>query len=217
MDRVIIASLLLICFLPELVLAAPKIFLPEVPFTSQAPSGKWSDQRQQDACEETVSLMAVKWARNEKINSHTIEAEIINLANWEQKKYGSFVDTSASSTALRILKTYFNFNNFSYQENITAAQIITYLEQGNLVIAPTNGKKLKNPYFSHGGPERHMVLIIGYDSDKQEFITNDPGTRHGHNYRYPANVLFAAIRDYPTGNHQPIKGVRKNIIIIKKI
>jgi hypothetical protein len=49
---------------------------------------------------------------------------------------------------------------------------------------------------------------------KKEFITNDPGTKRGFHYRYNEKVLYNAIRNYPTGNHLPIKGEQKTGIAI---
>ena len=100
--------------------------------------------------------------------------------------------------------------------DVSIAGMIAELEAGNIIIAPTNGRKLNNPNFSNLGPERHMVLIRGYDYNKKEFITNDPGTKRGEAYRYPEKNLFNAIRDYPTGNHVPIKISKKTMIIIYK-
>jgi hypothetical protein len=61
-----------------------------------------------------------------------------------------------------------------------------------------------------------MVLIKGYDPEKQEFITNDPGVSQGESYRYPINIFMDAIRDYPTGDHVPILSVEKDGIIVTK-
>ena len=59
-----------------------------------------------------------------------------------------------------------------------------------------------------------MLVVTGYDAEKKEFITNDPGTRKGAGYRYPEQVLFDAIREYPTGKHVPITINRKAMIIV---
>ena len=76
------------------------------------------------------------------------------------------------------------------------------LEAGHLVIIPTNGQALKNPNFTLPGPERHMLVVKGYDYETEEFITNDPGTRNGADYRYKKDLLFEAIRNYKTGFHE---------------
>lgn len=197
-----------------------KIIKYEVPFTTQSPFAKWSDSRQQDGCEEASALMAFSWAKGIKtIVPAQAEKEIIAASDWELKNYGNFRDTSADDTANRIIKGYFNYSNLSVKRNISAGDIIKALEAGKLVIIPANGRVLGNPYFTSPGPERHMLVITGYDYAKNEFITNDPGTRYGKDYRYGKDLLFNAIRDYPSDNgvtQAPITGNEKNIIIVSK-
>ncbi len=209
---------------PAAVAAAPtqaiavqpeKYYLEAVPFVPQAPFGEWKDKRFQDGCEETASLIAVLWAKGKTLNKAQAKQEIIKMAAYEQKKYGGYVDTSAEDTLARLIKGYFKYDKAAVKKNITADDIITEIKNGNLVIAPFNGRLLRNPYYTQPGPERHMIVIRGYDEEKKEFITNDIGTRRGEDYRYPKDVLFSAIRDYPSGNHKPIKKVEKNIIVIK--
>jgi hypothetical protein len=94
--------------------------------------------------------------------------------------------------------------------------LITPLVLGQLLIVPTNGQLLHNPNYTAPGPERHNLVIRGYDSVTKEFITNDPGTRKGEDYRYPENVLFKALSDYPTGDHLPILIASKSAILVSK-
>jgi hypothetical protein len=198
-------------------IAAPqKYYLANVPFVPQAPFGEWSDKRFQDGCEEAAALIAVRWAQGKSLTKTQAKAEIIKIAAYEQKKYGGFVDTSAADTLARLIKGYFKYDKAALKNNAAVDDIISELKNGNLVIAPFNGQKLKNPYYTAPGPERHMIVIRGYDEATNEFITNDAGTRRGENYRYKKDILFSAIRDYPTGNHQAIKTVEKNIIVIRK-
>ena len=194
-----------------------KVIKADVLFTSQAPFGDWSDPRYQDGCEEAAALMAVYWARG--ITSLTAEqanGQIIGMADWEKMLYGTFHDTSAEDTVARIFKQYFGYTNARVVNDVTAEDIIDELENKNLVIVPADGRALKNPFFTSPGPERHMLVIIGYDYGTEEFITNDPGTRNGRGYRYSKDVLFEATRDYPTGYHEPIIGVAKNMIVVEK-
>jgi len=69
---------------------------------------------------------------------------------------------------------------------------------GHPVIVPAAGKVLPNPNFTNGGPNYHMLLIIGYD--QTDFITNDPGTRNGKNFRYTYDGLINAIHDWNPNN-----------------
>ena len=66
------------------------------------------------------------------------------------------------------------------------------------------------------GPERHNLVIRGYDPTNGEFITNDNGTKRGEAYRYKSDVLISAIRDYPTGDRNPITEIRRAMIVVRK-
>jgi len=196
--------------------ANTKILIENVPFASQAPFGDWEDQRQQDGCEESTALLAVKWARGESLTKEEALKEILGASDYIQKKYGEYRDINTVDAIEWIYKDYFGFNKVELKKNISIQDIINELQNGHLVNTPMNGQILGNPYFTSPGPERHMVLIRGYDPQKNTFITNDPGTRHGELFEYNTQIFFNAIRDYPTGYHLPIEKIEKNMIVISK-
>jgi hypothetical protein len=188
-----------------------------VPFAAQAPLGEWSDQRQQDGCEEASVMMAMKWVNGEIFaNSEAVKQELLQLSAYQQQTYGEFRDSSAQDTAERLLKGYYQFASYEVKAVREVSDLITELQAGHLLVVPANGKALKNPHFTNGGPDRHMLVIKGYNPTAKQFITNDPGTRHGENYKYDEQVLFAALRDYETGYHLPIVEARKMMIVVKK-
>lgn len=193
-----------------------KDVLIKVPYMVQAPFGQWSDPRQQDGCEEAVSIMAVRWVKNQNLEPQEALDELLKISDYELKSYGNYQDASLSDTNERIIKGYFNYTKTAINEVKSDEDIIRNLQEGKIVIVPANGQALNNPYFTQPGPERHMVLITGYDSKTNEFITNDPGISQGFNYRYPVEVLFNAIRDYLTGYHQPLIEVKKVMLVIEK-
>jgi hypothetical protein len=188
----------------------------DVPFITQAPFGEWNDQRQQDGCEETAAIMAMAWVQGKKLTKEQAKKELYAIAEFELKNFGNFVDTSASATVEIIFRNYFKYNKAEAKYNILKQDIINELYKGNLVIVPVNGQTVGSPYYTPPGPERHMILIIGYDQIKKEFITNDQGTKHGQKYRYKEDILFKAIRDYPSGDHEPIISIKKALIVVWK-
>ncbi|MCU0679251.1 MAG: C39 family peptidase [Planctomycetes bacterium] len=202
--------------MPKPAASAEEYILLDVPFLSQAPFGDWQDQRQQDGCEEASVIMAMAWVRGTPLDKDGGLQEILALAKHQADVYGSYRDTSAADTESRIIRGYFNYQNSFVRENITFDDIKAELKKGRLIITPMNGQALGNPNFTAPGPERHMVVIKGYAPDKKEFITNDPGTRQGKSYRYEENLFYAAIRDYPTGDHEPIREIKKTMIVIEK-
>ena len=192
------------------------ILIANVPFTAQAPYGNWADQRQENGCEEASSLMTVKWAKGETLTKDEALKQILGASDYIQKKYGESRDVSAKNTVDWILKDYFAYDKVSLVKGITTDDIISELEKGNLVITPMDGVLLNNPNFKAPGPPRHMIVIRGYNTTTKEFTTNDPGTRNGELYRYSASVLYGAIRDYPTGYHETISQIEKNMIVVSK-
>lgn len=191
-----------------------KILIGGVPFTSQAPAGDWSDDRQQNGCEEASALMAISWARGQTFTAGQALNQITGISDFLAKKYGEYRDTSAQDTLDWIIKDYFGYTGAELIKNVTIAGMVEQLNQGRVLIAPMNGQLLGNPNFTAPGPARHMAVITGYDPDKRVFITNDPGTRRGQDYQYDLNVFYNAMRDYPTGDHAPITAIEKNIIAV---
>lgn len=193
------------------------IILP-VPFTSQAPLFEWKDERQQDGCEEASALMAMLWAKGGPGYTKQVwRDKIVGLSDWENKKYGEFRDVALTDMVDWIFKDYFDYSGAQIKTIKSAADIRLELERGHLVIAPMNGQALKNPNFTSPGPERHMILIKGYDYKAKQFITNDPGTRKGENYRYSEKIIFNAIRAYQTGYKESFGPLRKEVIVVSKV
>jgi len=193
-----------------------KSLIQAVPFTPQAPFGNWDDLRQEDGCEEASALMAVRWARGQELTREEALREILASSDYTLKKYGEYRDISPEDTVNWIIKDYFSYPNVVVREDVSLGEIIAELGKGNIVIAPMNGQILHNPYYTPPGPPNHMLVIRGYDAEREIFITNDPGTRRGELYEYDAHVVYEAIRAYPTGNHELIDRIRKNVIIVWK-
>ena len=194
----------------------PSVYpLLDIPFTAQAPFGNWADERQEDGCEEASVLMAMRWIEDKNLTSSEAEREIIAISDFQQKTYGDFHDTSSQDTALRIVKGYFGYSKFEVKQNVTAEDIKKELLNGNAVITPMNGQKLKNPYYKQPGPIKHMLIVKGYDPKKKEFITNDPGTKRGKSYHYKEDVFMEALQDYQTGFHLQTTENKKTMIVIR--
>ncbi len=191
----------------------PSKVLHDVQFVSQAPFGDWDDERQQDGCEEMNSFMAVRWALGKSFAKEEALDELFKMAAFEEKRFGTFHDTSAADTKI-LIEEYFGFKNVELKYDITIEDIKKSLASGAVVIAPADGTILANPYYTPPGPIYHFLLIRGYD--QKNFITNDSGTKRGEAYKYPFERVISAIRDYPTGQHPEITSKRKAILIIRK-
>lgn len=212
----IIISILLIS-LSLVVPASAKIYgtTRPVPFTSQAPQGQWHLSIFQDGCEETSLLIAHHWLTGKPFGSpQAATREIEKITAFEYKSFGHYVDLSTDDAAT-LFKTYFHYDGAFVQHDISREDIIREIKAGHLVIVPAHGHILRNPYYTPPGPDRHMLVVYQYDSTRDQFITNDPGTRRGKGYRYSTKLLYKSIREYPTGTHLPIVVVRKSMIVVK--
>jgi hypothetical protein len=188
----------------------------DVPFTPQAPFAEWDDQRQQDGCEEASALMAIRWVRGRDLTLTEAREIILDASDFQLRKYGEYRDASAQDSVYRIYNDYFNYTNVELKTNVDSDDIKRELRAGNIVVVPTNGQLLGNPYFSGDGPEYHALVVKGFDDRTGEFITNDPGTKRGESYRYKYQVLENAIADYPTGFHLPRLQINKVMIVVSK-
>ncbi len=193
-----------------------KFIIANVPFTSQAPTGQWSDDRQQNDCEEAAVLIGAKWMNGESIGStENALADLLTLSKLAESMFGTYVDSSAADT-LKLFQSYTGTTKGTVKYNVTMTDIKTELAANHILLMPMNGQALHNPNFTGAGPERHFLVVIGYDDKAGMFTTNDPGTRNGRNYRYTYETLYAAMRDYPTGDHKTITSNVRAMIIVSK-
>lgn len=193
-------------------LTAPKSWK-DIFFAPQAPTGDWSRSEFQDGCEEASMLMVHAWRTGATYTKEEIRKELLAMARYEEEQIGHGVDTDVADTAEVLLNGYLYISDYRLVYDFTLEELKSALAEG-LVVVPTNGRALSNPNFTLPGPLQHMLVITGYDAVTKEFITNDPGTRNGEGYRYGEAKLYAAIREYPTGKHLPIKGERKAMIVV---
>jgi hypothetical protein len=183
-----------------------------VPFLCQAPYGNWA-QPWQDACEEAAIIMAMAFVKGHPVDRESGNREILDLVAFQIRRYGGHHDLTAARTA-RLIKDYYQYSKIEVRYNFTVDDIKEELSKGNIVIAPMAGRLLGNPYYTRPGPAYHYMLFKGFDDQTGEFITNDPGTRRGKDYRYKYATAYSAIHDW-TGDKQTIDRGRKAIIVVK--
>ncbi len=202
--------------IPLRTLSAMKSIRQSVPFTSQAPRGEWSDPRQQDGCEEASVLMAVFWARQEELTTSVAEREIIAMSDWEKDRFGSYIDTGIQDTADRLLAGYFNIQNYRIYPQANSSQLIEALDSGAIALLPINGQVFEPFHYTPPGPERHMVVVHGYEEATDSFLVHDPGTSVGNNLTVTRAVLERSWRDYASGDHVPIPDLPQAFIAITR-
>lgn len=179
-----------------------------VPFTSQAPEKIWSEPWQ-DACEEAAVLMLDAYYKKYKLNILFSKDEILKMVKWEEET--KEWERSIEIEKIQELVNYYTKTSKSkIIEDPTVEQIKQYIAAGTPVYVVADGKILPNPHFQNGGPVYHALIIRGYT--ETEFITNDPGTQFGANFRYKYNDLMNSIRDWNGGE---VKIGRRVVLVLE--
>lgn len=168
-----------------------------VPFTSQAPHQIW-ELPFKEACEEASMLMLDAYYKKKTFTPDSATTDIEALVEWEKKTFGYYEDTTAEEV-VQTLRNYFNYEKAGIDRDASAENIKKYLRAGTPVIIPAAGRLLPNPNFRQPGPLYHMLVVKGI-TEGGNFITNDPGTRKGHNFVYTPEALVEAIHDWNSGD-----------------
>jgi hypothetical protein len=174
-----------------------KVISLKVPFTSEIPNGSWV-KPWNNACEE-ASIVMVKgyYFGYEATTKKIAMADMSPLFKIEDKIFGSNADTDAARTA-KLINDYTDFSA-KVKTNPTLEEIQNELDEGRPIIAMLNMKNIVNKYhrFRAGGSYYHVFVIIGYDENTQEFITNDNGNEHsGAGYRFKYNDIMKNLHDF---------------------
>jgi len=193
-------KLLSTLLLPTLLLTAvvslaPRIVVAKnitVPFTPQSPDGVWK-QPWQDLCEESSLVMVDQYYRHGKMDKKRAKELLIHIFNVKNTYYGKSLDESTEKIA--DIANKFLAWEARVVENPTILQIKEQIDLNQPVIIPVSGKDLLNPHFRNGGPRYHVLVISGYDDEKEEFITQEPGTDLGLDFRYTYDTIMGANHD----------------------
>jgi hypothetical protein len=180
-----------------------------VPFVCQAPYGNW-DAPYQEGCEEASILMVHYYWQDMLLDKKTAKNEIIKLVDWQTEN--GYRDSVNLSDLKKIIQDYWQYDKVIIKYDITIEDIKYELSKGNPVIVPAAGRLLGNPNFTGLGPLYHMLVIKGYENNY--FITNDPGTAKGEDYKYSFSVLYNSIHDFPGDKNLVLEG-KKGILIIE--
>jgi len=164
----------------------------DVPFFSQAPDEDWG-MPWQEACEEAALLLAYYYVTDQPLTKEQFKIDILNLVNWQNENFGSYEHTDVNQTA-KMLERHLDYSNFNILASPTVRYMKEQLAQGKVIVAPFAGRQLGNPFYSGEGPLYHMMVIKGYDENN--FITNDVGTKRGHNFIYPYETIMSAMHEW---------------------
>jgi len=169
-----------------------------VPFTSQIPNGSWS-KPWNNACEEASIIMTegYYYGYSDIIPKKIAIDNIGSLFKIEDRVFGFNADTDAAHTALLINK----YTDFSAKivDNPSLDQIKNQIDIGRPVISFHYAKNLenKNHRWRTGSSYYHVMVLVGYDDFKQNFLVHDSGDPNtGNFYQYSYKGIMESLKDF---------------------
>ncbi|HCC22831.1 TPA: hypothetical protein DF272_01480 [Candidatus Falkowbacteria bacterium] len=197
MKKIILIIILIL--LPTTVLAAF-----DIDFTSQAPVGDWR-QPWQDACEETSVVMVDAFYGGYDLTVDKSVTKIKTVFAIKEKFFGPSYDETAG-LIVDMINRHFPWES-RVVENPTLDQIKFELDASRPVLVPVHGGTLNNPNYHSGSIDYHMIVLIGYDDARGEFMAHDPGTQFGSRHHYSYDTIMAAMHDF-LPNDQTLRGAK---------
>lgn len=195
--------IVLIAFLATTTTALAAVRL-DVPFSSQAPFGDWAEPWQ-NACEETsIAMVDSFYSGHTTITPEHARDSITHAFNLKHITSGQSLDETAKQI-VNIINPYYRWEAYVVA-NPRLDQMKRELAFGRPIILPAYGADLANPHYRSEQLDYHVLVIIGYDDITQEFITHDPGTKRGNDFRYSFDTVMNAMHDYIPGKGNTKQG-----------
>ncbi len=172
----------------------------DVPFTSQAPAGNWSEPWQ-NACEETSIYMISSFYQNDPIKRDEAITRIREILKVKNKEFAVSADESLETIAA-LIETLGLPWKAQLVLDPTAEDLKQELSENRPIIVPVFAPSLWSADYRSGGPDYHVLVLTGYDDTTGEFIANDPGSAGGEGQRFPYEKFMAAIHDLNAKNYK---------------
>lgn len=114
----------------------------------------------------------------------------------EDRLFGSNLDSNATRTQ-KLINDYTSFDA-TIVRNPTLDQIKEELTAGHPVISLHYGYDLHNPLhsFRRGGSSYHMMVLTGFDDQKEILYANDPELPGQLDYAYNYATIMASLHDF---------------------
>lgn len=173
-----------------------------VPFTPQAPDGVWVEPWE-NACEETSVVMVGAYYAGASLSQKQAKSEINSILKTKNKNEGVSKDESPEKI-VRLVKKIGKWDA-KVAEDIDLEMIKKEIDEKHPVIFPFNAQKV-NRYSLRTQVEYHVVVLVGYDDEKKEFIVNDPGSGQGENIRYSYDELLEANKNFTIRDSAEVGG-----------
>lgn len=186
MKKILLTLLLIFFTLPHGVRAQEVIL--SVPFSPQAPDAHWVEPWE-NACEETSIVMIHAYYTGQTLNKNTAKVNILSVLRNKNKNEGKSKDESPEKVVNMMNRT--GQWSAHVEKSFDVEKIKKEINEKRPVLVPFDATKVNNPNFQ-SNIVYHMVVVIGYDDEKQIFLVHDPGTSRGEKFQYGYTELKEA-------------------------
>jgi hypothetical protein len=184
----------------------------EVPFTSQAPEKNWYEPWL-NACEETSILMVDAFYDGDGgLSVEEAKSEILEIIRVKEVEFDVSLDESLETMVGLIDELDLGWSGY-IKEAPSLQDLKIELESGRPVIVPVYAPELGNPYYTGGGPDYHVVVLKGYDEERNVFVVNDPGTQFGEGLEFSYETLMRSVHDL---NQDDYDSGRKRVLFTER-
>ncbi len=165
-----------------------------MPFTSQAPYGKWHEPWK-NACEEaSIAMVDFFYAKKIFTTPAIAAAHIEHIFSLKEFITGKSLDETADMMAT-IINTYLPWEAVVVSAP-TLEDMLNELDHGRPIILPAYGTALANSYFLSDQLDYHVLVLSGYNAQKKTFIAQEPGTSRGLDFEYSFDTIMTAMHDF---------------------
>lgn len=168
----------------------------DVPFSSQAPAGNWSEPWK-NACEETSIYMVSSFYADDTIKRDEAIKRIKEIIAAKNEEFNVSADESLERIAELIELLGLPWTT-EIVKNPSIEDVKKQLAGNQPIIAPVFAPALR---YSVGGPDYHVMVMTGYDDKTGEFIVNDPAFKNGKGIRFKYDLFMKAIHDLNSKNY----------------
>lgn len=185
------------------VIAHGKTVVIDVPYTSQAPEGNWSEPWQ-NACEETSIAMVNAFYLREPINSISAPGIILSVFNKKHEKLRESKDESFDDLAT-FIHTEYDWR-VTERKYVESEDIEHEIDKHHPVFIAFDAREIPAAPFPEPKPDYHVAVIVGYDDVAKEFIFHDPGLSEGKEIRYTYEDVIKANQEYVIADTGEVRG-----------
>lgn len=196
--------------IPEAKKLPPSVYI-HTPYYTQAPDGDWKLPWSM-LCSEANLVLAAYAVQWKPLSKEQFKKEMRAMIPLQENAFGTYFSIPMHELKSVYDTIYPDTGKTWILDNPSVDDIKAELAQGHLVIVPTAGKLLNNPFFVNGWPTFHSILVVWYD--ETHFYVNEVGMSNGKNHKYTHDTVMFAMHDF-VKNGDVIQW-EKLVMVIKK-